>query len=335
MYYISALIFSIFILEPAFSQESERVYKDNILTEVNSFYPSDLDLFRPNVFSTNESNNSVIIYDYSQSNLYKVQNQEITTKIELGKGRGSGPQEFRNPTDMCITDNSLEPKIVIIDLELSRVSLWDLNTNKFIRSFSSQGFVPFRVACSYDKIILFNSSGSKEGNFLVYDFMGNQEKGIDDSELSKDGFLDSGFITADSTYVYFVSEGKPNLKKYNYRNITSGLSKSIVKSHVNENDINRRRDGDTEMVSRKENFRYYSRDVDTWKNYLVVFYSGRTDAFGNVIDFYEKGSLEYKFSTKIEQLFTKIEISGDYLLLNVYDFERKERKFTKFKISVQ
>ncbi|HAH49948.1 MAG TPA: hypothetical protein DCL80_01215 [Balneola sp.] len=314
----------------SFAQEA-RIFKEDFIIEKQSFYPSEYELFRYVIFGMEENRNNFFIYDYSLLNLYLLEEGASQTfKVQtLGDGKGSGPREFRNPSDICIVNQ----KVIISDADLARISIWDAASHQLIRSFKTKKFVPYRIACYDDKIIAYNSSGSKEGNFLVYNLDGVLIKGITDNTLSKDGFIDSGYIVADSTFIYFGSEGKSELKKYNY--LTGNLvqvSNTIVGKIENKSRISISKNEDEITTKRASDFKYQTRGIGLFENWLIVFHSGRKDAHGSTLDFYNKVTLEYLFSEKIDHTFSSIDIKADKLLINSYDFERKEREFFVYKI---
>lgn len=326
---LSIFTILLFAKSTVYSQEN-RVFKEDILVETQRFYPSDYDLFRPVVFAMEEDQNKYIIYDYSQHNLYslKKDNNKILDVITIGEGRGSGPKEFRNPSDICVTNK----EIIVSDTDLARISIWDIESNKLINSFKTKRFIPYRLTCHSDNIVVYNSSGSKNGNYLIYDQKGSLIKGIEDKTLSKDGFIDSGYIVADNNFIYFGSEGKPEIKKYNYLDDEAVLIKNTVQKIGNENRVDVSKSDEYITTKRNIEFKYQTRGIGLFQNHLVVFYSGRKDGHGNIIDFYDKNSLNYNFSVKLRHVFSNIDVQNDRILINAYDFERKEREFFVFKM---
>jgi len=311
-----------------------RVFKNDYLTEIQKFYPSDYDLFRPVIFALSKFKNEFIVYDYSQNNLYSINKEKGSRGLlsEIGQGRGSGPKEFRNPTDICITNYKKEQSIIVSDSDLARISIWDLDSKVLIKSFKTKRFVPYRLSCYENRIIVYNNSGSKDGNYLIYNTDGQLLKGIKDNTLSKDGFLDSGYIVADSSFIYFGSEGKSEIKRYDYLHETPVQVSSTIEKIESENKLNISKSDEEIRTKRDNDFKYQTRGIGLFNDKLIVFHSGRKDAHGNVIDFYNKKNLEYEFSVEISNVFSSIDIQENRLLINAYDFDKKEREFYVYEI---
>lgn len=95
---------------------------------------------------------------------------------------------------------------------------------------------------------------------MIYDLNGKFIDGITDRTLSIDGFIDSGTITANKEHVYFASEGKPDLKKYNYLKDKPMLIKAIIETLDEENNIETTSLNKYEVATkRSSNFKYQSR----------------------------------------------------------------------------
>lgn len=126
--------------------------------------------------------------------------------------------------------------------------------------FKTKRFTPFRLACTDARIIVYNNPGNRNGNYLIYDLNGKFIDGITDRTLSIDGFIDSGTITANKEHVYFASEGKPDLKKYNYLKDKPMLIKAIIETLDEENNIETTSLNKYEVATkRSSNFKYQSR----------------------------------------------------------------------------
>jgi len=311
------------------SEDINRTYK-NVFIEKGFFDPEEFDLYRPDVFTYDSDLEEYFIYDYSQKNLYQIslKSYRVNKYNKLGNGNGSGPGEFRNPTDICIGNTSLGNKLVVIDSDLSRVSIWDLDKSIFESSFKPKKFIPFRLSCTNTDIIIYNSLGSKKGDFLVFDYNGNELSSFSDPQENKNTFLDSGYIDADSEHIYYSSQGRPILKKINRSN-KKIESKLFVEPTVGENKASIRTQGDYIIEKRDQNFIYQSRGIGLFEGYIVVLYSGRKDAFGNVLDFYDKKTLNYNFSSKIDLYSQFMTLSNNILLVRGYD-QKLEKTIFKF-----
>lgn len=278
------------------------------------------------------------IYDYAMNNLFSINLSEENTGLKnmIGGGRGSGPDEFRNPTDICVSKAAGKERIFVADASLARISIWDGVSKNLISSFKTKRFIPYRITCTYNEVIAYNNAGNKSGNFLVYNLDGKLINGIHDETLSKDGFLDSGDITADEEFIYFASEGKTELRKYNYQKNDIVNIKNTIEKMEGENKVERKSTGSEEVLTKRSaEFKYQSRGIGIFNDYLLVLYSGRKDAHGKIIDLYNKNDLTYQFSTNLEHLFSRVNVSNDKLLINAYDFERDERLFYVFELNMK
>ena len=333
------IIFLISLQENSVAQKRQqvekRIFKENIFIAKNLFFPDDYELFRPVIFAFDSESNNQFIYDYSQKNLFRIKfkNGEIDNFVEIGLGKGSGPGEFRNPTDICMSKTNNNKKLVIIDPELTRVSIWDIESDLYERSFKPKKFNPFRVACTSSDIIIHNTIGSKKGDYLVYDYQGNELNSYKDPQKNKNSFLDSGYIEADSEFIYFSSQGRPILKSIN-RTSKKISEKLFIEPSIGENRTSITTEGEFRVEKKDKNFIYQSSGIAIKGDYLLVLYSGRKDAFGNIIDFYDKKSLEYKFSSKIDLFSQKMSISNNNLLVRGYDREQMSTVFKYYTIEL-
>tara|TARA_R110002124_G_scaffold194258_3_gene361378 strand:- start:23156 stop:24178 length:1023 start_codon:yes stop_codon:yes gene_type:complete len=316
------------------SEDINRIYK-NVFIEKGFYDPEEFDLYRPDVFTYDSDLEEHFIYDYSQKNLYQISLKSYRSNqyTKLGNGNGSGPGEFRNPTDICIGNTSKGKKLVVIDSDLSRVSIWDLDKNIFESSFKPKKFNPFRLACTNTDIIIYNSLGSKKGDYLVFDYNGNELSSFKDPQENKNTFLDSGYIDADSEHIYYSSQGRPILKKIN-RIDKKFESKLFIEPTVGENKTSKKTEGDYIIEKRDKDFIYQSRGIGLFEDFIVVLYSGRKDAFGNVLDFYNKTTLKYNFSSKIDLYSQFMSLSNNILLVRGCDQELKKTIFKFYSIEM-
>ena len=321
----------------SFAQE-KREFKEGIFIEIANFYPSDHDLFRPEIVKQSYKDETSFVYDYSMNNLFSMSISDVNKglKKEIGGGRGSGPDEFRNPTDKCVSMVAGKERIFVADASLARISVWDGVSGNLISSFKTKRFIPYRITCTDNEVIAYNKAGNNAGNFLVYNLDGKLINGIHDETLSKDGFFDSGDITADEEFIYFASEGKTELRKYNYQKNDIVYAKDTIVKLEGENKLERKSTGSEEVLTKRSaEFKYQSRGIGIFNDYLLVLYSGRKDAHGKIIDFYNKKDLSYQFSINLEHLFSKMSEYNGKILLNAYDFEREERRFYVFKLNMK
>lgn len=62
-------------------------------------------------------------------------------KTAIVGDKGSGPDEFRNPTDMCVSNSNGKERIVVADGSLTRIYVWDGNSNNLIQSLKPKGLL--------------------------------------------------------------------------------------------------------------------------------------------------------------------------------------------------
>lgn len=100
-----------------------------------------------------------------------------------------------------------EARVVISDPDLARVSIWGLGANNFISSFRPNKFLPFRLACNEEKIILYNAGFQEEGDLVIYDEEGNQISYLKENNHRKEpdiSRMESGFLTVNDSVVIFT-----------------------------------------------------------------------------------------------------------------------------------
>lgn len=336
---IIVLVFNFCFLNYGASQGAQqesttRVYKD-IFVAKDSFYPEDYELFRATLFTYDSENKQLYIYDYEQNNLFNtsISDYKIDGFKEIGRGKGSGPGEFRNPTSVCIGYTNTGTKIVIVDSDLARVSVWNGESENFERSFATKRFSPFRVACTSSEIIVFSSVGSKKGDYLIFNYEGKEIGSIEDPQENKNIFLDSGYIVANSKNAFYSSSGRPFIKKFSLDSDAS-LSKLFIEPQISPNKISKPyQQGDYILEKRDENFIYQSRGIGVFENYILMLYSGRKDAYSNTIDFYDF-DLNYQFSSNIDLFSQYMTVSGNILLVRGFDNDIKKAVFKFYQINL-
>ncbi len=254
--FVGLIVWSLFVVNNATAQDIEnstmkREFKE-VLKEEWRFVPSEFELFRAEIYTINNSHSALYVFDYTKKNLFElsIEGSEIVDMEAIGNGQGSGPGEFRNPADMCVSITSKGEKLVVIDSDLARVSIWDVTSGKFEKSFNPKKFSPSRVSCTPDKIFLYNATGSKNGDYLIYNFDKELIAGIKDNRKKRNTFLDAGEIVADDSLLFFASKGRSELKKFSLIDNAFELSNSLVDAIVeNKTDIKEDKKSRTEKRS--------------------------------------------------------------------------------------
>lgn len=310
----------------------ERVFKSDVIENIGSVYLSDVDLFRPLLVVFDPDLRKLAVYDYAYRNLYVVQLKntpgfEIEEVKELGGGEGSGPREFRNPTDLCLAGSGEEAKVVIIDPDLVRVSIWGLKSNNFIGSFRPNKFVPFRLACNKEKIILYNAGYQEEGDLVIYDYEGNQISYLKEHNHRKKpdiSRMESGFLTMNDSVIVFTRTDTELMTKYDHQEMRFLQKELYADANLEQNQTITTSTDEEVITKRSDDYLYRSRGVGLYKDYIVMLYSGRKDSYSNTIDFYRTDNLDYSFSVQTDSYMNRLVINNDVLILRTYDKERKE-----------
>ncbi len=312
----------------------KREFKE-VIKEEWRFVPSEFELFRAEIYTINNNHSALFVFDYTKKNLFKlsIEGSEIVDMETIGNGQGSGPGEFRNPTDMCVSLTSKGEKLVLIDSDLARVSIWDVTSGEFEKSFNPKKFSPSRVSCTPNKIFLYNATGSKNGDYLVYNFDKELIAGIKDNRKKRNTFLDAGEIVADDSSLFFSSKGRSELKKFSLIDNAFELSNSLVEAVV-ENKTDIKEDKKTRTEKRSKDFKYQTRGIGEYGDYILVLYSGEKHGHGNTIDFYNKRTLVYEFSVQLEFWSISMDVQGDRIILDSYYKDRKEYMFMAYKIEL-
>lgn len=309
------------------------------LVQLDSIYLADVELFRPELFSLNDEKNKLFVFDYSAKNLFSVKisspsKVQISDVMEIGNGGGSGPGEFRNPTDLCVSNTPSGERVVVIDPQLGRVYIWDTASSSLVNSFRPKKFIPFRVACNEEKIIVYNTGYIDSGNYGIYDYQGKFISFIKDPTLGKnaDSFTGSGYISSDDSLIYFAGMDDNVLKYFNLSDFKYKEKRRFVESQDLSNDPEVTKNDKTITRRRGKNFLYQARGSGIFDNYLVTLFSGRKDGYGNILDFYNVKDLTYSFSIKLEDLSSRMVIKDNILILKAYDFERKDSHLKFYEI---
>lgn len=343
---IHLFVLSLLLINVAYAQNDniiqqksnvERYYKTTDISSLASIYLSDYEFYRTELFSIT-AGKELVFYDFNKKNLFK--SSSITNTGELfihaiGDGVGSGPGEFRNPTDLCITETIKGEKIVIIDPVLSRVSIWNANTGELENSFRSKDVIPFRVSCSSGKIVIYNSSFSKKGNYAVYDLDGELISFIKDptQDINSDSFIESGYITMDDTLFFYSGSGNNFIKSFSHVSNEFKGVKLHVGTMENQNKVEVIVEDKSVSRKRGEDYIFHSSGLGLYKDKLIVLYSGREDAYSDVLDIYDKFDLTYLFSIKINDLANTLVVKNNLLILKVWDWQREEAFIKIFDIS--
>jgi|AntRauTorckE6833_2_1112554.scaffolds.fasta_scaffold05801_3 hypothetical protein len=321
--------------------EQERIFKPGIIEKIGSVYLSDVDLFRPELVVFDSASKKLLVYDYAYRNLYAIQLEnisgtEIIDVLELGDGAGSGPREFRNPTDLCLSGSGKERRVVIIDPDLGRVSIWGVEKDNFISSFRPEKFLPIRLACNEEKIILYNAGFQEEGEFAVYDYEGNLVSYLKEHnqriETNISG-MEGGFLDMNDSVVVFTRTDVELMKKYDHQSMQFVGKELFVNANLEQSEIVTTNNGDEIITKRSDEFIYRSRGVGFFKDYIVMLYSGREDSYSKTIDFYKIESLEYEFSVQTERYINRLVINNEVLTLRTYDEERKENYLEFYRLT--
>jgi hypothetical protein len=319
--------------------EQTRKIEDIEMLEIGSFYPSDFGLFRPELVTFDAYRNKFFIYDYGIRNLVSVNFLELTdnnsiTVKEIGNGFGSGPGEFRNPTGLCLINDEISSKVIVVDPDLARVSIYDGNNDKLLKSFRPKRFVPFRVACNKSNIVLFNAMYHPLGSIAVYDYEGNLVSHIKESGRNKNNVssMESGHLTINEEQIYYAGQDVEILKSFSLGNYSFKGKTMFVEAKNSVDGIQITNNGEEVVYKKSEDYLYRSRGIGANDELVLVFYSGREDAYGNLIDFYTTDDLSYLYSLKIEGLANEMNLNNDYLVLNIFDFDRRENYLKLYKI---
>lgn len=313
-----------------YQSETDRLFVADGLIELGKFYPSDFDLFRSQLIAYSGRDKYISVYDYAENNLFGItigfeDQLQVLEKNIIGKGLGSGPGEFRNPTDICVSGTAEGSQVFVTDPNLARVSYWNIESEIFVNSFSTTRFIPFRIACTKQLVILYSPGFQKRGNYQIYNHEGELIKSIQDQGINREdnSFSTSGFITATESDIYFVNDSKPELKRINIES-ESVFRKALVSEGLFENSIEEELTKKTLKKKRGEGFRYAGRGIGLYDNFVVVLFSGRKDAFSKTLDFYDKNDLSYKFSIKLDSYTNAIYVDEDIVALRSLDREKKE-----------
>ncbi len=108
-----------------------------------------------------DNKNNMFVYDFSIKKIKKYSSD--FSVVGYGNGQGSGPKEFINITDYCITDNN----IYICDPPLSKISVFLLD-GYFVKS-NKLDIPPYRIAVLGDNKTVVKPTNFSKNLFDLYD----------------------------------------------------------------------------------------------------------------------------------------------------------------------
>lgn len=322
------------------NSNTDRIFKENVISEIASFYPSDEGLFRPELVVFDAIQNKVFIYDYGIGNLVSLKFEDLanfkTIAVEeIGNGVGSGPGEFRNPTGICLNNDRGVSRVVIVDPDLVKVSVWRGTDGKLVKSFRPKKFVPFRVTCNSDRIALYNSGFRSDGSIAIYDYDGNLITYLTEPDRKKEkvSMMENGYLAMNNKNVFYSGTDEGILKKYSHLNKKFQKKVNFVELKESKEKVVATKNSDEVTYKRNNESIYHSRGIGVNDKYVWVFYSGRKDAYGSLIDFYSVDNLSYEFSIKIAELAKGMVSNGRHIILDTFDFERRENYLKIFRLN--
>ncbi|MAO65907.1 MAG: hypothetical protein CL666_13010 [Balneola sp.] len=322
------------------NSNKDRIFKENVISEIASFYPSDEGLFRPELVVFDAIQHKVFIYDYGIRNLVSLKfedssNFNIIAFEEIGNGVGSGPGEFRNPTGICLNNEKGVSRVVIVDPDLAKVSIWNGADGELVKSFRPKKFVPFRVTCNSNGIALYNSGFHSDGSIAVYDYDGNLITYLAEPGRKKENvsMMENGHLAMNSENIFYSGTDEGILKKYSYLNKKFQEKVNFVEFKESKEKVVASKTNNEVTYKRNKESVFHSRGIGVNDKNVWVFYSGRKDAYGNLIDFYSVDNLAYEFSIKIAELAKGMVTNGRYIILDTFDFERRENYLKIFRLN--
>lgn len=169
--------------ERIFTNPPEHQHKINL---------TELEIFGPMIMRV-AHDGGIALYDYAIFNGYFFPPDNYSSPVSIGDGKGGGPREFVNPTDIAF---DTEGNIWIADPQQGRISIWS-RTGDLLRTINPAPRQPHRIALTGNRCIIFGS-GTDHTLFKITDIDGNKIDTIESigSDILGWIFTYEGYLTS-------------------------------------------------------------------------------------------------------------------------------------------
>lgn len=285
-------------------------------------------IFRPDLFSVNDRNGDLVIYSYA-SHTIKYKRSQSDKFIEFGEGRGGGPREFRNPTDITFDPQG---NFWLVDPHQARISVWSPDSG-LIKTFNHESTLSERITVSSEFYALKLQSYSSRTGLLKLISRQTDEVisfGLMPDEMTESGLLMDSWLASDKNSVYLGTYYSGMLNRYDTKGnlIYSIPTIEEVETAVLEHGTLDQIEGHPEISDvRYEKIPDESIkavvDLDVNNSLLIVLFAGNNRGVGHFLDIYDKENGQYRGSVDLriyeDDAMLDLEVVDEYIYLKIVD----------------
>ncbi|MDZ7773654.1 MAG: hypothetical protein U5K31_13080 [Balneolaceae bacterium] len=301
--YIAIIVFIIWSTVPINLGTVDRNFSYDLILK-NDLNITDLDIYRPYLFSVDDNSGNMAVYSYADHRAYIIFNDSKSVKI-YGKGQGGGPEEFRNPTDIKFDKSG---NFWIADPHLARISMWSPDSG-LIGTINHQFAVPEKISVSEEFYVLKDQTYSPTHGLLRL-YNSNTKEHIRfaklPAKLTESALLMDSMISSDSERVYVTMLNAGLIYCFD-RNGDSLYEISTIEP-VKIAELKLIEINNVAGLNKLEAYKLPEETVravldhDINESYLISLFDGTSKGVGHFIDIYDKISGIYLGSVNLEKV---------------------------------
>lgn len=301
-------------------QADRRTYMEAFdRTPVHQIDLEELELYRPEIIDA-DSKGNLAIFDYSQFKIFYFPNDFSGAYTTFGSGKGRGPDEFINPTDLKFDEKG---NVWLIDPSQARLTIWSSNGD-ILKTVTPKPVIPERLAISQTSYGILSNSYRSEGLLYLFDRSTDQSFGfqqIDDSELRDDIFATSGFLSMNEERLVFAGFNIGFIRTYDEKGELITARKTIRDPGYQKANVTV--DGNETTWTRPDKMTYATMALEVDDKYIYSLYLGKSKGWCRVIDVYLVSNGDYSHSIKLTNQAIDLMVSEDYFIIREYDAHTK------------
>lgn len=322
------LILFISFLSGFLTDDSEGRVFDFSLKLKSEINLSSNNIFRPGLISVNDSNGDLVIYSYA-SHTIKYKRSASDKFIEFGEGKGGGPREFQNPTDVTFDPQG---NFWLADPHQARISIWSPDSG-LIRTFNHESTLSERITVASEFYALKLQSYSSRSGLLKLISRETDEVirfGLMPDEMEESNLLMDAELASDESSVYLGMYYSGMLNRYDTKgNLlysistieeveTTELEKGTldqIEGHPEISDVRYKKIPDESIKAVV--------DLDVNDSLLIVLFAGNNRGVGHFLDIYDKENGKYRDSVDLrefkEDTFLELDVVNNLIYLRLVD----------------
>lgn len=295
------------------------------LVPINEINLTDLDIYRPNLFSVDDNSGNIAIYSYADHRVHFIPNGSLTVR-EYGNGLGGGPEEFRNPTDIDFDESG---NFWVSDPHQARISMWSPDSG-LTGTINYEYSVPEKLAISDNFYVIKDQVYSPiHGLLRLFERNSNEQNRFAKlpDELTESALLMDSMISADSERVYITMLNAGIIYCYD-RNGTLMYERSTI----DPIEIANLELAELKGIAGYSNLKVQKLsqeslravlDHDINSSQLLLLFDGTSKGIGHFIDIHDKFTGLYNGSIMLEEVTERyvlgIEVADNNIFLQTLD----------------